>query len=118
MKPQFQVGQLQGTNSVPGNNPYPSGRSGLARQGLEVYRANGCAACHSQQVRQTGTVCDLVLTAPGTNQTALIQALRQILPSTPDEEIGRLLTGLPKTILSGVTRNEANKAEALLKATK
>jgi len=118
LKPQFQVGQLQGTNSVPGNNPYPSGRSGLASQGLEVYRANGCAACHSQQVRQTGTVCDLVLTAPGTNQTALIQALREILPATPDDEIGRLLTGLPKVILSGVNRNEANKADALLKGAK
>ncbi len=118
LKPQFQVGQLQGTNSVPGNNPYPSGRSGLASQGLEVYRANGCAACHSQQVKQTGTVCDLVLTAPGTNQTALIKALHEILPATPDDEIGRLLTGLPKVILSGVNRNQANKAEALLKTAK
>jgi cytochrome c oxidase cbb3-type subunit II len=30
---------------------YPVGRSGEAIQGAEVYRAQGCAACHTQQVR-------------------------------------------------------------------
>jgi cytochrome c oxidase cbb3-type subunit II len=30
---------------------YPIGRSGQAMQGAEVYRAQGCAACHTQQVR-------------------------------------------------------------------
>jgi cytochrome c oxidase cbb3-type subunit 2 len=30
---------------------YPIGRSGHAMQGAEVYRAQGCAACHTQQVR-------------------------------------------------------------------
>jgi cytochrome c oxidase cbb3-type subunit 2 len=30
---------------------YPIARSGEAMQGAEVYRAQGCAACHTQQVR-------------------------------------------------------------------
>lgn len=30
---------------------YPIGRSGLAKQGAEVYREHGCASCHTQQVR-------------------------------------------------------------------
>jgi cytochrome c oxidase cbb3-type subunit 2 len=30
---------------------YPIARSGQAMQGAEVYRAQGCAACHTQQVR-------------------------------------------------------------------
>jgi cytochrome c oxidase cbb3-type subunit 2 len=30
---------------------YPGGRSGLANQGQEIYKANGCAACHTMQVR-------------------------------------------------------------------
>jgi cytochrome c oxidase cbb3-type subunit II len=30
---------------------YPSRRTGLAQEGLEVYRVHGCAACHTQQVR-------------------------------------------------------------------
>ncbi|MDX1953502.1 MAG: cbb3-type cytochrome c oxidase subunit II [Verrucomicrobiota bacterium] len=33
---------------------YPFQRNGLARKGAEVYRANGCYACHTQQVRSEG----------------------------------------------------------------
>jgi len=55
--PQVQVGRLQQTNTVTTAETYPSARPGLARQGLEVYRANGCFHCHSQQVRPT--VADL-----------------------------------------------------------
>ncbi|MCL5096885.1 MAG: cbb3-type cytochrome c oxidase subunit II [Candidatus Omnitrophica bacterium] len=33
---------------------YPPMRSGLAEHGREVYRANGCIYCHSQQVRPKG----------------------------------------------------------------
>ena len=44
LKPQFQIGQLQATNSVPGNMTYPLGRAGLASQGLEVYRARRAIA--------------------------------------------------------------------------
>lgn len=32
---------------------YPIARSGEAMQGAEVYRAQGCAACHTQQVRSS-----------------------------------------------------------------
>jgi cytochrome c oxidase cbb3-type subunit 2 len=116
LTPQYQIGQLQQTNSVPGNSTYPLARSGMARQGLEAYRANGCAACHSQQVRQTGVNCNIVLTDTGTNHTKLISALKEILPSQPDSEIRLMLTGLPKTILRGVNRGEADAASKLLKA--
>src|SRR5436190_19113704 len=75
LTPQMQVGHLQQTNTVGLGATYPLSRPGLAREGLEVYRANGCAYCHSQQVRQTGTVCDVILTEPGTNQPALLAAL-------------------------------------------
>ena len=34
--------------------PFPGGRPGLAQAGQEVYRANGCAACHTMQVRMKG----------------------------------------------------------------
>ena len=34
-------------------------RPGQARQGAEVYRANGCAECHTQQVRPKGLGADL-----------------------------------------------------------
>ena len=32
---------------------------GMAAQGLQIYRANGCAACHTEQVQQTGVACDV-----------------------------------------------------------
>lgn len=38
---------------------YPGGRSGIAAQGQEVYRANGCASCHTMQVRMRGYGRDL-----------------------------------------------------------
>src|SRR5437868_2318404 len=79
--PSIQLGRLEQTNTIPMGAVYPLGRPGLARQGLAVYRANGCVYCHSQQVGQTGTVCDVVLTAPGTNQPELLVALRKLRPS-------------------------------------
>jgi cytochrome c oxidase cbb3-type subunit 2 len=39
--------------------PYPGGRPGLAQAGQEVYRANGCAACHTMQVRMKGYGADI-----------------------------------------------------------
>lgn len=38
---------------------YPSGRSGTANLGQEVYQANGCASCHTMQVRVRGYGRDL-----------------------------------------------------------
>src|SRR5690242_17844957 len=114
LKPQTQIGQLSQTVSVPGNDVYPLNRAGLALQGAEVYRANGCASCHSQNVRQFGTICEVVLTATGTNQTALIGALREIKPGASDQEIASFLTGLPKTLVSGPSRATADKAAELI----
>lgn len=38
---------------------YPSGRSGVANLGQDVYQANGCASCHTMQVRVRGYGKDL-----------------------------------------------------------
>jgi cbb3-type cytochrome oxidase cytochrome c subunit len=134
LAPQLQVGQLQQTNSLSGGATYPLGRSGLAQQGLQVYRANGCASCHSQQVRQSGTVCDVVLNEAGTNQPALIAALLTLKCGTVPTEteqraatIGKgqpappiqafseaeakdLLARLPQPVRQGLTRAEADSA--------
>src|SRR6266481_6744053 len=75
LTPQMQVGHLQQTNVIPSGAAYPLARQGLARRGLDVYRANGCAYCHSQQVGQSATVCDVVLTEAGTNRNGVISAL-------------------------------------------
>lgn len=38
---------------------YPGGRAGTANQGQLVYQANGCASCHTMQVRMNGYGSDI-----------------------------------------------------------
>ncbi len=54
LAPLVQIGQLQPheTEDAEGNAiSLPPALSGLAQRGREVYAANGCVYCHSQQVR-------------------------------------------------------------------
>ncbi|MFN0069588.1 MAG: cbb3-type cytochrome c oxidase subunit II [Limisphaerales bacterium] len=39
--------------------PYPPNRPGLAQQGAELFRSEGCYACHSQMVRPEGHGADI-----------------------------------------------------------
>ncbi len=107
LAPQLQVGQLQQTNAVGLSVTYPVARPGLARAGAEVYRANGCQYCHSQQVGQTGTAFEVALTEAGTNQTALLEALLRVSPGLPEAEARQSLAALPK-----VVRREPKKEDA------
>jgi cytochrome c oxidase cbb3-type subunit II len=52
------VGRLEQAETLTGER-YPTGRSGTANLGQEVYRANGCASCHTMQVRTRGYGADL-----------------------------------------------------------
>jgi cbb3-type cytochrome oxidase cytochrome c subunit len=107
LMPQVQVGRLQPTNTVPAGEIYPVARPGMAREGLQVYRAYGCAACHSQQVGQTGTLCDVVMAEAGTNREAVLVALREVRPAWSQTEDEQLLGNLPKTIRQGLSKEEA-----------
>lgn len=53
--PQLQLGGLSETNTVVVGDAlpqtYPLPQPGQAHAGAEVYRANGCAACHTEMVR-------------------------------------------------------------------
>jgi len=115
LTPQLQVGRLQQTNTVPGGVQYPIARPGLGKEGIQVYRANGCAYCHSQQVGQTATVCEVRLTEAGTNQPALVSALLQLRPAVSESEAKRWLTQLPKTVLQGIKIESAEGAVKSLK---
>ena len=140
LAPQLQVGQLQQTNTLGGTATYPQARSGLAQQGLQVYRANGCATCHSQQLRQSGTLCDVVLTDAGTNQPALIAALltlkcgtvptaaeqRAVIPANTnlppaiqtwsEADAKQMLARLPQPVRQGMTKEQADAAAKTLTA--
>jgi len=135
LTPQLQIGRLPQAHTVGGAaSTYPVARPGLAQQGMEVYRANGCAACHSQQVGQTGTVLEIALTEAGTNQPATIAALLTLaegstdhapalsllapVPSAPSNSTNAtILAGLPRAFLRSSTREAANAAIKTLDAT-
>lgn len=115
LTPQIQIGRMeQQTNVVNKAEMYPPAPPGLARRGLQVYRANNCAACHTEQVDQTGTVCDVLLTDAGTNHAAVVKALVKL--GVDKAEAGEFLSGLPKTVREGVTKYQADAAVKALKA--
>jgi cytochrome c oxidase cbb3-type subunit 2 len=69
--PAKQLGTAKQAAVLNSSDTYPLQRTGDATLGLQVYRANGCAACHTEQVRQDGVACEVVLTSPGKNPTAV-----------------------------------------------
>jgi len=111
VQPQLQLGLApQTTNTVNPVELYPQARSGLAQQGLQVYRSLGCATCHSQQVRQDGTVFDVALTSLGTNTAELVQAVRKVNPALTPAEAGKLVDMTPQLVLRGVDQTTADTA--------
>lgn len=54
--PILQIGRKEPVTLEPSGQVYPTHRAGLAQQGREIYRANGCYYCHTQGVRHTNEV--------------------------------------------------------------
>jgi cbb3-type cytochrome oxidase cytochrome c subunit len=75
LTPVVQLGGEKQTTILNSTDLYPVGRPGEANQGLQVYRANGCAACHTEQVQQSGVACEVVLTDAGKNPAAVTNAI-------------------------------------------
>ena len=73
--PAIQLGGLPQTLVLNTSDLFPPQRTGDATLGLQVYRANGCAACHTEQVRQEGVTCEVVLTSPGKTPQAVTNLL-------------------------------------------
>jgi cytochrome c oxidase cbb3-type subunit II len=63
LAPQLQLGDLTQTNTVAVGDAvpqlYPLAQPGQAHAGAEIYRANGCAACHTEMVRSLDLGSDL-----------------------------------------------------------
>ena len=116
-EPQLQLGNAQPTNAVNAADLYPQMRPGMARQGLDVYRSLGCAACHSQQIGQTGRTYDVLLNDAGTNRTAVVDLLLKLNAAGRVAEAEALLTGTPRTILKNLTRADADAAVAKFEPT-
>lgn len=116
LAPQVQLGrQMQSTNLVNKAEMYPQSRPGLAAEGLQVYRANGCAYCHSQQVQQSGTALNVILTKTGTNVEQVVTALLKADVGLTNVNAAGLSGGVPKAIISNASLTRAKLAVAAIK---
>jgi cytochrome c oxidase cbb3-type subunit 2 len=59
MVPQIQIGNTEPFVDEDAGEVYPINAGGQAQQGRQVYIANGCVACHSQQVRDEHMGADI-----------------------------------------------------------
>src|SRR6267154_1216397 len=82
LTPQMQVGQLQQTNTVPDGVAY-----------------------HSQQVRQTGTEAEVLLTEIGTNQAAVVKMIATVKTNFSDADLN---ASLPLTVLRGEDKPQSD----------
>src|SRR5262249_49117534 len=57
--PSLQIGALDPQSDEEGTDIYPQPRSGMVERGRDVYAANGCVYCHSQQVRPDYASADI-----------------------------------------------------------
>lgn len=121
LAPQLQMGNAQPVVLEATGERYPAPRAGLAQQGAAVYRAQGCAECHSQQVRQTGVNFEVWLAESGNEPAALAATMARLkiadgaklAVSTP----AKLLGGLDMTEASGIAAQLTNgeaKAQVVL----
>ena len=66
-----QLGSAKQTTVLVSGETWPQQRAGDATLGLQVYRANGCAACHTEQIRQEGTSFEVALVGVKKNAEAV-----------------------------------------------
>lgn len=76
--PQLQLGREKQAPVLNSAEVYPRTRPGEANQGLQVYRANGCAACHTEQVQQDGVACEVMLTSVGKNPAVIEKQINAV----------------------------------------
>lgn len=103
LAPQLQLGSAQPVVLEATGERYPSPRPGVAQSGADVYRAQGCVECHSQQVRQTGVTFELWLAESGNAWPQLASAMEKLKIANPD----KLITQAPVKLLGGLTMIEA-----------
>ena len=84
--PAIQLGTARQAAALNSSDNYPLQRPGPATLGLQVYRANGCAACHTEQVRQEGVTSAILLTSIGKNPPAEFRKFIASLLELPEFE--------------------------------
>ena len=99
---------------------YPVPPLGQARYGEKVYKASGCAACHTQQVTHESVVLDVKAMAGEKNHAAVQEAVSRFYKLTGRRASGGAAFGLPvgewETIVTGANAADASKARNFLAA--
>ena len=125
LAPALQLGGAKLATVLNSTDTYPAQRTGDATLGLQIYRANGCAACHTEQVRQDGVACEVLLTGLGKNQPEEFKKFVQSLLPLPEwQHHSKELTEafkdwngtLPQVVLGRTDKESADKMADLLKA--
>jgi cbb3-type cytochrome oxidase cytochrome c subunit len=108
--PQLQIGRQQVRVLEGSGELYPTLRPGQAQRGAQVYVAQGCAECHTRQVRQTGVQLDVRITDLGTNLPAVVKAYGET-PLGGDEDLDSkyLRKNLPASVGTNSTAAAAQK---------
>jgi len=117
LAPVMQLGTAKQAAALNSTDTYPVQRTGNAALGLQVYRASGCAACHTEQVRQDGVTSALSLTSLGKNQPEEFKKFIASLLELPELQscsntVAAQLRGwngaLPQTLATGLDTDTAN----------
>jgi len=113
--------QYADTQDVDGTEfRYPVPLLGNARYGEAVYKASGCAACHTQQVTHEGVEFDVKALAGEKNHATVQGAVRRLYQVTGREHAGGAAAGLPigewETVMTGANSMDASKARNFLAA--
>lgn len=112
--PQLQLGRQDTRVLEAGSPAYPTPRPGLAQQGAHLFVSQGCAECHTRQVRQTGAEFSVYLTEAGTNQAALAATLTRLLPKLDNAAAARLIREVPSRVETGLSAKDAQKLSGQL----
>lgn len=112
--PQVELGRQEVKEAEVSGGLYPAMRPGQARQGAEVYRSEGCYYCHTQQTRQEGVQFDVILNKVGANTNGVVEAVLKISPNWGKAAVEKLILISPQAVLSGVSLDEAERAEKIL----
>lgn len=125
LAPTLQLGGAKLEPVLNSTDTYPVQRTGDATLGLQIYRANGCAACHTEQVQQDGIACEVSLTGLGKNPVADFKKFAQSLQSLPEwqgfsKELAADFANwdgtLPQVVIAKTDKETADKMADLLKS--
>lgn len=95
---------------------YPRQLPGIAAQGREVFVAQGCVQCHSQQPQQDGYTFDVIVTGAGTNAARVAAVIAKVAPDAKAEEIlSKASDNSPQPVLKNVAQDVAKSAQEQLK---